>query len=39
MLHYGADKGHLDICELFLKAGASADAQDKVWESISYLNV
>ena len=34
-LHYGAQQGHLDVCELLLKAGVPADAQDKVWESIS----
>ena len=30
-LHGGASNGHLDVCELLLKAGAAADAQDKVW--------
>ena len=33
-LHCGARRGHLNVCGLLLKAGALADAQDKVWESI-----
>ena len=33
-LHHAAARGYLDTCELLLKAGAPADAQDKVWESI-----
>ena len=33
-LYCGAQRGHLNVCRLLLKAGALADAQDKVWESI-----
>ena len=37
-LHYGAEVGHLDVCELLLKGGAPADAQEHVCErSISVL--
>ena len=39
MLHYGAEKGHLDVCKLLLKAGASKDAREEVCEgSISVLH-
>ena len=36
-LHYGAQCGHLDVCELLLKAGAPVDAQNRVQESISNI--
>ena len=36
-LHFGAENGHLEVCELLLQAGALADAQNSVWESI--LNI
>ena len=37
-LHFAAEKQRLDVCELLLKAGAPADAQDKVWLSISIFH-